>query len=300
MNLELADAFIRDSVKDGEEPFQVAWCRSDTTNSIKYIEIGLIDVGITYNEAAEKIAVKQGIATDPVYYAFRDHFLLVGPPSNPANISSETDIFTIFADLHAAAEGGDTELSVRFLSRYDKSATNIKESLLWAGVGQVRFPIGTSYFSFQNPLTFFSNKVPWATAYSPWYHQYIGFPIQALTAAILLGEYTISDRGTILSIDAKLRNQTMIYKAGSDKAIDPLLNPAHLLIGAKAPNPDKAVAFAEWLISPRGQRVVTGFKKSGEQLYSGAPSLEDDARERRLVPVFNIPTGIRLPSVSDR
>jgi ABC-type tungstate transport system permease subunit len=116
-----------------------------------------------------------------------------------------------------------------------------------------------------------TRQVPWATAYTTWYHQYIAFPIQALTAAILLQEYTITDRGTILSLDAKLRNQTVIYKAGSDNAQDPLLNPAHLLIGKKAPNPNKAQAFAKWLVSSKGQEVIKNFKKDGQVLYSVAP-----------------------------
>jgi ABC-type tungstate transport system permease subunit len=248
---ELADAFIKFSVDNGSDPFTVAWYTSDTTYSIQYLKTGLIDVGITYNAAAEQIAVDQGIAEEHIYYAFRDHFLFIGPHSNPANISTSSDISTMFADLHEAAEGEDTEPPVRFLSRYDKSATNIKESLLWAGIGQV----------------------PWATAYSVWYHQYIGFPIQALTAAIVLDEYTITDRGTILSINAELRNQTKIYKAGSDDASDPLLNPARLLIGKKAPNPETAKAFAEWLISDKGQEVIKNFKKGGQQLYSPAPPL---------------------------
>jgi ABC-type tungstate transport system permease subunit len=115
----------------------VAWYTSDTTYSIQYLKSGLLDVGITYSPAAEKIAVDQGIATEDIYYAFRDHFLLIGPPSNPANISNSSDIMSIFADLFEAAEGEDTEPPVRFLSRYDKSATNIKEALLWASIGQV-------------------------------------------------------------------------------------------------------------------------------------------------------------------
>lgn len=175
--------------------------------------------------------------------------MLVGPPSNPANLSKADDILSQFSALHAAAEGEATEPAVRFLSRFDKSATNIKETLLWAGIGQV----------------------PWATAYSTWYHQFIAFPIQALTAAIKLEEYTITDRGTILSIDKDLRGKTVVYKAGSDKAGDLLLNPAHLLVGEKAPNPKEAEAFADWLVGKKGQAVITGFKKDGEQLYTGAP-----------------------------
>lgn len=38
------------------------------------------------------------------------------------------------------AEGEPTDPPpVRFLNRFDKSATNIKETLLWGGIGQVRF-----------------------------------------------------------------------------------------------------------------------------------------------------------------
>ncbi|KAK5997789.1 putative ABC transporter anion-binding protein [Cladobotryum mycophilum] len=245
----LANAFIKDQVAAGSPKFTVAWYTSDTTYSIQYLKTGLIDVGITYTPSAEDIAIKQGIATSPSYYAFRDHFLLVGPKSNPANVSKTDDISTIFSTIREAAENSQTTPPVRFLSRYDKSATNIKESLLWAGIGQT----------------------PWATAYSTWYHQYIAFPIQALTAAIILEEYTITDRGTILSLDADLANKTVIYKAGSDNATDPLLNPAHLLIGKKAPNAKMAETFAKWLVSKKGQDVIVGFKKNGQQLYSPAP-----------------------------
>lgn len=83
------------------------------------------------------------------YYAFRDHFLLVGPPANPANISNTSSISVIFSEIHEAAESDNvTEPPVRFLSRYDKSATNIKETLLWAGIGQVG-PPGRNHLLFK-------------------------------------------------------------------------------------------------------------------------------------------------------
>ncbi|KAG8407309.1 hypothetical protein J3458_020797 [Metarhizium acridum] len=251
----LSDAFIKDTVANGSPPFRVAWYTSDTTYSIKYLSTGDVDVGITYTPSAEDIAIRQGIALSPSYYAFRDHFLLVGPRSNPANLLESDDVQTMFSKIFDVAENNKTDPPVRFLSRYDKSATNIKENLLWASIGQV----------------------PWATAYSAWYHQYIAFPLQALTAAILLQEYTITDRGTILSLDARLRNETVIYKAGTDGADDPLLNPAHLLIGTKASNPDMARAFARWLVSSKGQSVVRNFQKGGQTLYSVAPSSNSTA-----------------------
>ncbi len=69
-----------------------------------------------------------------------------------------------------------------------------------------------------------------------------------------------------------MANRTVIYKAGTDDASDPLLNPAHLLVGAKARNPDRAVAFAEWVVSDRGQSVIAGFQKNNQNLYSPAPN----------------------------
>ncbi|PGH16713.1 hypothetical protein AJ79_01586 [Helicocarpus griseus UAMH5409] len=250
---ELAEAFIEHTVSEGSEPFQVAWYKSDTTESINYLKSGDVDVAVTYSPVAEKIAIAQGIATDPSYYAWRDHFLLVGPPSNPAELEDSDDILTMFSAIYESAEKGETDPSVRFLSRYDKSATNIKDSELFIGIGQV----------------------PWATKYSTWYHQYIAYPVQALTAAALLKEHTITDRGTYLSVDKKVREQIKIFKAGSDEADDPLLNPAHLLIGEKAKDAEMAKKFAEWLVSPAGQKVITDFKKDGEQLYTGAPSEEE-------------------------
>ncbi|KAF8314790.1 hypothetical protein DL93DRAFT_2097164 [Clavulina sp. PMI_390] len=244
----VANAFIQQSVQNGSAPFQVAWYESDTTTSIEYLQQGVIDLGITYDPDAEGRAIDQNIATSPSYYMFRDHFLFIGPTTNPANISSSDDIYTQFSKLYAAANV-DTTSTVRFLTRYDKSATNIKDSLLWLGVGQV----------------------PWATPYSTWYHQYIAFPIQALTAAILLKEYTITDRGTYLSLTTDLESQLTIYKAATDNATDPLLNPAHIIVGTRAQNVSFATKFAQWSISPPGQAVITNFTKNGQQLYSGAP-----------------------------
>lgn len=173
----LSEAFIKYKVGYRPAPcksaaFRIAWFKSDTTESILYLKEGAVDVAITYTIAAEQLAIKQQIAIKPSYYAFRDHFLLVGPRSNPAELDSGQDIHEMFSQIYIHAESGDTKplipflsrfdesaptieelkLSernnlmfffpfpkppVRFLSRFDKSATNIKESELWIGAGQV-------------------------------------------------------------------------------------------------------------------------------------------------------------------
>ncbi|KAK7398581.1 hypothetical protein QQX98_012037 [Neonectria punicea] len=248
----LADAYIKDRVKGGELPFEVAWYKSDTTKAIEFLQTGEVDVAITYNEVAESIAIDQSIAESPSYFAFRENLLLVGPPSNPANLSKSDNIFSLFSAIYNAAEGPTTVPPVRFLSRYDKSIINIKETFLWATLGQV----------------------PWATAYSTWYHQYISIAVPALNAAIKLDEYTITDRATLLSLSTHMQNQTVIYKVGSDNTTDPLMISAHLLIGKNACNAAEAAKFASWLVSTKGQDIVIGFKKKGEKLYTGAPVKE--------------------------
>ncbi len=122
---------------NGSSPFRVAWYTSDTTYSINYLQSGILDVGITYSPAAEQLAIDQGIALSPSYYVFRDHFLVVGPPSNPAELRKSSDITAMFSVLYSTAQAANATPPVRFLSRYDKSATNIKESALWIEIGQV-------------------------------------------------------------------------------------------------------------------------------------------------------------------
>ncbi|KAF5372306.1 hypothetical protein D9615_009317 [Tricholomella constricta] len=81
--------------------------------------------------------------------------------------------------------------------------------------------------------------------------------LQALEAASLLSEYTLTGRGTWLSSPAYITSQLSIFKAGSDNAKDPLLNPAHVLLGRGAgagagAEMEVGEAFMEWVV--RGRR----------------------------------------------
>jgi ABC-type tungstate transport system permease subunit len=92
-----------------------------------------------------------------------------------------------------------------------------------------------------------------------------------LTVAIELKEYTLTDRGTYLSLPKDVASRATIYKASTDAEDDVLLNPAHLLIGKKAHNATIANQFVAWATGCDGQKVIKSFKKNGELLYSGAP-----------------------------
>ncbi|KAL4866171.1 hypothetical protein BDV12DRAFT_187589 [Aspergillus spectabilis] len=246
----LANEFIKYRVSKGSPPFKVAWYKSDTTESIKYLKESTVDVAITYTAAAEAIALKKGIAQSN-HYLFREHLLIVGPPSNPAKLDPNSNVLDMIADLYTAAESETpTTPPVRFLSRYDKSATNIKDSELWIGIGQV----------------------PWASKYSTWYHQYVAYPTQALTAAAALQEYTLTDWGTYLTVDRNVQQQVVIYKRGTDDVKDLLLMPGHLLVGSKAKDPALAKDFAAWATGAEGQALIKAFRsKTGEVIYTPAP-----------------------------
>ena len=120
-----------------------------------------------------------------------------GPKSNPAHLDkgknknpNQDAIFNLFSQLFRAAVNSSSSSSpIRFLSRYDKSACNIKESAIWTALGQV----------------------PWAEPVSDWYHAFSSFPFAALEEAARLGEYTLTDRGTWLASPERVTGEMMVF-----------------------------------------------------------------------------------------
>jgi len=178
--------------------------------------------------------------------------MLVGPRSNPAGLDAKTDdVLAMFNKITKFGRANPpTVPATRFLSRFDKSATNIKESEIFATIGQV----------------------PWAYAYSTWYHQYPRFPVEALRAAAALEEYTLTDRGTYTVADPAVRGALEVYLVGSDSAKDKLLNPARVLRSAFAMNERLARDFMSWMKHDNGgQAVIRSFAVNGVILYTPAP-----------------------------
>ena len=116
------------------------------------------------------------------------------------------------------------------------------------------------------------SKVPWALNYSKWYHQYQRFPSEALHAAALLSEYTLTDAGSWICLPKSISSRMKAFKCGSDDANDPLLNPAHVLLGKETSDANHMIGkeFMSWVVSPTGgQRVV---EKFSHLMFSKAPS----------------------------
>ncbi|KAH8424795.1 uncharacterized protein LDX57_002538 [Aspergillus melleus] len=241
-----------------------------------------VDVGITYHEQAESIAIKAGIAegcptsgetNSTPCAAFRDHFYLVGPRDNKPGLREGDAVVEMFVTLYNAAEKG----LARFLSRFDKSATNIKDSELWIRIGQV----------------------PWATNYSKWYHQYMAYPQEALKAAVALEEFTITDRGTYLTLreaDEALAEKTRIYKSGDENDAQELLNPANMIITANSARKERARQFVEWVQGSEGQSVIDCFAKGKYCLYKSA--IPSEYSEPRCPCIWELPEQQSYPTSS--
>jgi len=130
-----------------------------------------------------------------------------------------------------------------FVSRGDRSGTNIAELALWkvAGIDIAQRKGGG------------------------WYRDVGQGMGPALNTAAAMGAYILSDRGTWLNFSN--RGDLTILVEGDKRLFNQygvmLVNPA------KHPNVKKELGqqFIDWLISPAGQKTIADYKINGEQLF---------------------------------
>jgi len=199
--------------------------------ALKLGENGDVDVVLSHSPAAEREFVAKGYTRERREVMYND-FVVVGPKSDPAKIAGQTNAVTAFARI---ADAG-----VALVSRGDDSGTHVKERDLWRAAGVV--PRGNG-----------------------WYLE-AGQGMEAvLVMASEKGAYTLTDRGTFIAVEDKLRLSILCEG-------DPgLFN----LYGVMAVNPDKhphvkaaeAGMFVDWLTSDAGRQAIADFRKNGRQLF---------------------------------
>ncbi len=193
---------------------------------------GDADVVFVHAKSAEEkfLAEGWGVKRFPVMY---NDFILIGPKDDPAGVKGK-DILTALQTIKAKA--------APFISRGDRSGTNIAELALWKAAG----------------VNITSDK-------GPWYREIGQGMGAALNMASASNAYVLSDRGTWLAF--KNRGDLAIVVEGDKRLFNQygvmLVNPA------KHPNvkADLGQAFIDWLISPEGQKVIAGYKINGQQLF---------------------------------
>ena len=240
-----ADSGLLDNILPAFE--QLCNCRVDvvavgTGQAIEIGSKGDADVLLVHARKSEDKFVADGFAKERFDTMYND-FIILGPKDDPAKIASMASAKdALNAILNAAAT---------FASRGDKSGTHTKELSIWSSIGVTP-----------------TKDLPWYKALG----QGMG---ETLNFANEQGAYTLSDRGTYLSMKDKLPNLTIVLGGNTlaenqDKS---LLNP----YGVMAVNPDKlpgvnddlAMQFIQWLNSVETQQQIGDYGKDkfGQSLF---------------------------------
>jgi tungstate transport system substrate-binding protein len=190
------------------------------------------DVVFVHAKSAEEkfLAEGYGVRRYPVMY---NDFVLIGPKDDPAGVKSQ-DILSALQTIKAKG--------APFISRGDRSGTNIAELALWKDGGiDIRNDRG------------------------PWYREIGQGMGAALNMASASNAYVLSDRGTWLAFQN--RGDLAIVVEGDKRLFNQygvmLVNPAKCSSVKK----DLGQQFIDWLISPEGQKVIAGYKINGQQVF---------------------------------
>ena len=209
------------------------------------IEIGAkgdVDVVLVHARAKEDQFVADGDGVNRLDVMYND-FIIVGPLSDPAGINGLATAQEAFAQIAAK--------SAAFVSRGDDSGTHSKEKSIWAKAGFTPAVDSGWYFSIGQGMG-----------------ETLGFANEKQA-------YTLSDRGTWLSQQAKLPDLKLLVgganiDANKDKT---LLNPYGVIPVNPAKHPgvnfDLATKFAEWLTSVDTQQMIGDYGKDkfGQSLF---------------------------------
>jgi tungstate transport system substrate-binding protein len=214
-----------------ETGYRVEVVAVGTGASLKIGEKGDCDVVLVHARALEDAFMAAGFGTERRDVMYND-FIVLGPESDPAGVAS----------ARSAAEAFSLVFGARapFVSRGDKSGTDVKEKDIWKASGL-------------------------APAGAPWYKE-IG---QGMSQAILMAEqidgYTLSDRATWLSMKSKsslaILNQgdKILFNPYGIISVNPAKWPKTNIAGAKA--------LVEWMTGAEGQALIEGYTIDGEQCF---------------------------------
>ncbi|HEX5213610.1 MAG TPA: extracellular solute-binding protein [Pseudolabrys sp.] len=194
---------------------------------------GDADVVFVHAKSAEEkfLAEGQGVKRFPVMY---NDFVLIGPKTDPAGIKGMKDVAKAFQTIKAK--------QASFISRGDRSGTNIAELKLWKDAG----------------IDIDKDKGPWYKSIG----QGMG---AALNTANAGNAYVLSDRGTWIHF--KNKGDLQILVEGDKRMFNQygvmLVNPA------KHPSVKKDLGqqFIDYLVSSEGQKDIANYKINGEQLF---------------------------------
>ena len=209
-----------------------------TGESIEIAKRGDADLVLVHSRKLEEQFVKDRYGVHRVGVMYND-FIVIGPSDDPARIAGGSNATYAFDQIaKAGAEG-----KAMFISRADKSGTNMLELSIWSAIGL-------------QP----SNKT------NTWYIEAGAGMGTVLHMTNEKNAYTLTDRATWLSFRSQLPHLTVLVEKDWI-----LLNPYALILV----NPEKyprrnfktALALVKFMISEEGQRLVESFRKENQTLF---------------------------------
>ena len=204
-----------------------------TGQAIKNAMNGDGDVLLVHAKSAEEKFVAEGYGAERFDVMYND-FVLVGPPADPAGISGMKDAPAALEQIAAS--------QAACASRGDNSGTHKKETALWKAA-----------------------KMDPAGASGSWYRETGSGMGATLNAAVGMGAYTITDRGTWISF--KNKGDYKILVEGDDN----LFNQYGMILVSPDKHPRvkaaEGQAFIDWILSKEGQGAIAAYQMNGQQLF---------------------------------
>jgi len=226
----------------GETGIEVHVIAVGTGKALRMGADGDVDAVLVHAPEAEREFVADGLGVDRRSVMYNE-FLIVGPETDPAGISGETNA--------AQALTGIMETGSSFVSRGDDSGTHKKELSLWRSAGVE--PRGKWYMEAGQGMG------------------------RVLQMAGELDAYTLVDEGTWIKQGGKTR---LVELSRGDER---LFNPYGIITVNPERHPhvayENARALADWLTGIDGQSLIGRYRLGDKQLFTpSATSVAGTAR----------------------
>lgn len=204
---------------------------------------------------------------------FHDHFVLIGPSSDPLGLRHLDSVEQALKLLAKAGKVGED--GALWHARIDGSATMWKERSLWEGAGLTPWAGPTVSVSDARK----SNT----TSSSYWYHTSFNGPADALIAADMAGAYALTDRSTLLRQTAlrTAKDVTVLFEPVCEQ--DVLLNTCYALRQVESRSSEvemETSRFLDYLMGDRGQQDIAQFGESEAGVSFFAPAKDGCAKTR--------------------
>jgi len=216
---------------EAENNYKIHVIAVGTGKALRLLRDGDVDVVLVHARAAEDKLIADGYGVNRKDVMYND-FVIIGTEQDPANIKGMSDAVAAFAKI--------MQNRSTFVSRGDDSGTYKKEMILWSQTG--------------------------AKPSGKWYRQAGQGMGKVLLMAGELQAYTLSDRGTWLSYQAKSPLKLLVE--GDSRLFNPY--------GIIAINPKKypdanytgAMRLIEWITSVPAQETIQNYTVNGKALFN--------------------------------